>query len=58
MKLRRQFVLVPLAFVLLLAGTVFHTQVLDSGREILDTDDYAEGKEETEKGRRYEPAPF
>ncbi len=58
MKLRRQFVLVALAFVLLLAGTVFHTQVLDSRREILDTDDYAEGKEETEKGRRYEPAPF
>ena len=58
MKLRRQFLLVALAFVLLLAGTVFHTQVLDSRREILDTDDYAEGKEETEKGRRYEPAPF
>ena len=45
MKLRRHFVIAALAFVLLLAGTVFHTQVLGFGREILDTDDYAEGKE-------------
>lgn len=48
MKLRRHFVLAALAFVLLLAGTVFHTQVLGSGREVLDTDDYAEGEEEEE----------
>ena len=48
MKLRRQFVLVALAFVLLLAGTVFHTQVLGSGRKVFDTDDYAEGKEKEE----------
>lgn len=58
MKLRRHFVIAALAFVLLLAGTVFHTQVLGSGREVFDTDDYAEGKEETKKGRRYLPAPF
>lgn len=48
MKLRRHFVLAALAVVLLLAGTVFHTQVLGSGREVLDTDDYAEGKEKEE----------
>ncbi len=48
MKLRRHFVLAALAAVLLLAGTVFHTQVLGSGREVLDTDDYAEGEEEEE----------
>ena len=50
MKLRRQFVLVALAFVLLLAGTVFHTQVLSSGLEVFDTDDYAEDEEEEEEG--------
>lgn len=48
MKLRRHFVLAALAFVLLLAGPVFHTQVLGSGREVFDTDDYAEGEEEEE----------
>ena len=32
--------------------------MLSSGREVLDTDNYAEGEEETEKGRRYLPAPF
>lgn len=58
MKLRRHFVLTALAAVLLLAGTVFHTQVLGSGREVFDTDNYVEGEEETEKGRRYLPAPF
>jgi len=48
MKLRRHFVLTALAAVLLLTGTVFHTQVLGSGREVFDTDDYAEGEEEEE----------
>ncbi len=48
MKLRRHFVIAALAFVLLLAGTFFHTQVLGSGREVFDTDDYAEGEEEEE----------
>ena len=32
--------------------------MLGSGREVLDTDDYADGEEETEKGHRYLPAPF
>lgn len=32
--------------------------MLSSGREVFDTDDYADGEEETEKGRRYLPAPF
>ena len=54
MKLRRHFVLTALAAVLLLAGTVFHTQVLGSGREVFDTDNYVEGEEETEKGRPFE----
>lgn len=58
MKLRRHFVLAAFAVILLLAGTVFHTQVLSSGLEVFDTDDYAASEEETENGRRYEPAPF
>ena len=46
MKLRRHFVLAALAAVLFLAGIVFHTQVLGSGQEGFDTDDYAEEEEE------------
>lgn len=50
MKLRRHFVLAAFAVILLLAGTVFHTQVLSSGLEVFDTDDYAEDEEEEEEG--------
>ena len=32
--------------------------MLGSGREVFDTDNYAEGEEEAEKGRRRLPAPF